>query len=104
MDVKMRNMICACGISWAAPETFMVARENDHETFYCPRGCSRYFPQKSNLELCQEAKAKLEEQLDNSFTVARRLRRERESIERRRISQKGATTKLRKQLDELKEA
>jgi hypothetical protein len=39
-----------CGIMFAVPREWKNERRNDHKTFYCPNGHSRYFPSESELE------------------------------------------------------
>lgn len=51
-----------CGISYAVTNTFYQDRNRDHKTFYCPNGCSRYYPQESDIDkakrLAREAQEK----------------------------------------------
>ena len=48
----------ACGIIYAIPKRFDEGKQNDHKTFYCPKGHHLHYSQKSDKE---ELAEKLEE-------------------------------------------
>jgi len=55
-----------CGIQFAITKDFEKRKREDHETFYCPRGHSQYFPQENEKE-------RLKRQLkDNPRTLLRK--------------------------------
>jgi len=43
-----------CGIAFALPLEYVESRRNDHKSFYCPNGHSRYFPEKNDVERLSE--------------------------------------------------
>ncbi len=49
-DINMRVITCSCGITWAAPEAWFKDKQECHNTFYCPNGCRRHFPQENKEE------------------------------------------------------
>ena len=99
MDVPVYREPCpSCGFVFWVPTSFHNTRREDHKTFYCP-SCKGtiYYPDKTDAEKCEAENVRLKRQLKLSRDYAN-------CSERRRISQKGATTKLRQRLDEIKEA
>jgi hypothetical protein len=49
--VEMEAITCSeCGIVFAFDANYMQRRRRDHQTFYCPRGHSQYFPGESDVE------------------------------------------------------
>ncbi|MCC7158854.1 MAG: hypothetical protein IT281_04890 [Ignavibacteria bacterium] len=43
-----------CGVTFALTSSFVEKRRNDHKGFYCPNGCNRYYPGKSDEEILKE--------------------------------------------------
>lgn len=41
---------CECGLTWAVSKEWDEARMEDHKTFYCPNGCSLWYPDKNEVE------------------------------------------------------
>jgi len=83
---------CKCGFAFWVPAAFQEIREKDHEAFYCPAcGVSLYYAEKTDMERCSENVAALKWNVKT-------LRDENVTLERRRASQQGATTKLRRKL------
>lgn len=39
-----------CGVAFSMTEAFHRLRKQDHETFYCPNGHPRYYPEKNDDE------------------------------------------------------
>ena len=103
MDVSMTVITCGdCGVSFALADDFIAARRRDHRRFYCPNGDSRYYPQKSELDLPNE-------QAERCCRKANELKRQlecargyAETLEYQRRAAKGQATKLQK--SELAEA
>jgi hypothetical protein len=88
----------SCGVTFALSENYARRRENDHETFYCPNGHSRYYPQKTDLELAKE-------QRDNALRRATQLsglltdeRDQHRRTERRLRSTRGVVTKTKQHI------
>jgi len=99
MEVKMAKVDCAyCGFVFSVPCFFDKRMRDDHKSFYCP-ACkgSLVYSDETDAEKCVAENVSLKRQLKRSQTDAT-------LSERRRISQKGATTKLRNRLSELEEA
>lgn len=46
---------CAnCGMTFGVTKRFDQDRRDDHASFYCPKRCTNYYPQKSEAEKLQE--------------------------------------------------
>ena len=54
---------CECGATYALPSAFVKKLRDSHKTFYCPNGCSRYFPQESDKEILQRKNEELKKNL-----------------------------------------
>ncbi|SIE38084.1 Uncharacterised protein [Mycobacteroides abscessus subsp. abscessus] len=54
-----------CGVPFALNDEFIRQRREDHRTWYCPNGHSRYYPQMNETELAKARAARLERQLAN---------------------------------------
>ena len=94
-EIEFWTFTCSdCGVMWAATVDYIKARQDDHKVFYCPNGCHRHYPQKTNEE-------KLREQLTNT---KKRLAAEQEcciqaqegwrGAERQVSAYKGVVTKM----------
>jgi hypothetical protein len=94
------TILCSnCGVSFALSEAYIRARREDHKTWYCPNGCTRFYPEKSDLEKAQVRIKALESDLSleqgRLTTTRNKLNRERRS----HASTKGQLTKVRKRAD-----
>lgn len=99
MEVPTARIPCAkCGFTFWVPTSFDNTRRDNHETLYCP-ACGEHlsYPDLSVAEKCAIENISLKKWLRLSLDRGA-------SSERSRISQKGATTKLRNRLAELEEA
>ena len=90
-ELNMRVSTCSCGITWAAPEDWIAEKRKTHETFYCPNGCNRYFPEENKEE-------KLKRQLNDVQDCCVRYERKSEELGRSNIALKGHLTRKKKQL------
>lgn len=100
MEVPITREPCPnCEFIFWVPTSFYNKRMEDHERFYCPscRG-GIYYPNKTDMEICQEESDRLKYSLRIAETAKRSAGAARDRTERRRISQKGATTRLRRKL------
>ena len=87
-----------CGHSFAITADFQRQLKNNHSLFYCPAcGELMYYQQKSDKELLQ-ARLAAEERSHSQCTI------QRETAENSLRTTKGVVTKLRKQLEDGKEA
>ena len=96
MEVPITQEPCpSCGFIFWVPTSFNAKRREDHKSFYCP-SCrnNMYYSEETAAEKC----AKEAERLARKAEL---LQRALDATERSRISQKGATTKLRKKLQEV---
>lgn len=82
---------CDCGLVYGLSKEFIAARREDHRTFYCPNGCSWWYPQKNEAE-------QLKAQLEASRSLAQREARRRESAERSARAYKGVATRTRRRV------
>lgn len=79
----------SCGIPFGVPDSFIAERKDDHRTWYCPNGHSRYYPAESDAEKYQRLyKAAQDDKA--------RLRAERDQVEASRRAWKGQATRARK--------
>lgn len=89
---------CGCGISYAVTESFCRERSRDHKSFYCPNGCSRYYPQESDIDkanrLAREAQEKAE-RLQKCIDHKKHVIRQKDYQVR---NYKGQVTKLKKKI------
>ena len=85
-----------CNVTYAITETFEKTRRRDHKTFYCPNGCSRYYPHESDIDkerrLAKEATDKAN-RLQNCIDHKREVIRKKE-YQLRHF--KGEVTKLKR--------
>lgn len=88
-NIEFRIMTCSCGLAFAAPEEWCKTREKDQRTFWCPNGCSRWFPQETEEH-------KLKRLLADEQNCCIAAREEANSLERKVIAYKGVVTKLRR--------
>lgn len=64
IPVTFVEMQCGeCGVTFAMTETFRGERKRDHNTWYCPNGHARHYPNKSEVEILREQLAEKERQL-----------------------------------------
>lgn len=54
-----------CGVPFALNDEFIRQRREDHKTWYCPNGHSRYYPRENETEKAKAAVRWLERQLAN---------------------------------------
>lgn len=67
--VTFKARTCSeCGVQFAITEEFENKLRESHQTFYCPNGHSRYFPQDNEAEkLRKELKRKEQELADKAI-------------------------------------
>jgi len=103
MNIATASISCPeCGFVFWVPTAFYKMHLKDHENFYCP-ACDatlRYL-EKTGMERCEEAVDKIRQDVETKQRVIQRLKDENAALERRRASQQGATTKLRRKLDKI---
>ena len=80
-----------CGVSYALSDDFIEARQNDHKTWYCPNGCSRYYPAKSEKE-------KLQAEVNRLRATNSHLYDQNDSLRRSRNATKGHLTRTKKRI------
>jgi hypothetical protein len=84
--VTIITIECSCGVIYGLSESFVRARQKDHETFYCPRGCHRYYAARSKEEQLQLA-------LDRAREYQAETRQQLATERRRHAATKGTLTK-----------
>lgn len=87
-----------CGVPFALNDEFIRERRNDHKTWYCPNGHSRYYPEKNETEQAKAQVARLQRQLANRDEDLRAERAAHKVTERRRAAAKGQLTKTKKRV------
>lgn len=102
VQIQLTHMTCdheGCGITFAVPETWRAERRDDHKTFYCPNGHSRWFPTgTSDLEKANKRAEEAEQRVRWANNRADRIAMERDAVEYRRRAMKGQVTKLRNRI------
>ena len=87
---------CSCGATYALPERFVEERRDDHETFYCPNGHRRHYPQMSDEEKLQKQLEHCQADRDFWQDGHNDEQERRKAIERSRSSLKGVITKMKR--------
>lgn len=75
VNLEFRTIVCACGFVFAVPKDFETSRRDDHEIFYCPKGCRQHFPQETDAEKLRRRVNRLTAQLDQEAAESASLRR-----------------------------
>lgn len=72
--VEIEHLGCSCGVVYGLTREFLVERRKDHKTFYCPNGCTRWFPpaKVSTEDRLRERMEMAERQLEAAREIARR--------------------------------
>ncbi len=105
-QVTLVGLRCAsCGMEFAIPDWFMQDRRNDHQSFYCPKQHLNYYPEKSALDLANDALVEekhLREQAEaRAASRAERLaeqHRETARVARRLSATQGVVTRHKKKI------
>jgi hypothetical protein len=97
-DVEATVMLTAvtcthsgCGLTFGLDRKYVAARQQDHETFYCPNGHGRCYRGRSDIE---QARA----ERDAAQSLARRERERRVTTEYQRRAAVGQVTKIKKRV------
>lgn len=90
-QITLTTMICGeCGISFAIPETYRKARQENGGSWYCPNGHSRIYRESDVDRLTRERDA---------ARVSREAARDQAAAaERRAAAARGQVTKIRKRV------
>lgn len=96
LSSEFEVLTCTCGVTYALPKEFITNRKDDHETFYCPNGDRRYYPQKSDEEKLKEqlkhCRADRDFWQDGHDTAVERQA----ALKRSRSSLRGVITRMKK--------
>lgn len=99
LTVDMIHLECGkCGLLFSMTETFYKKRKKDHESFYCPAGHSRYWPQKSNEEILREQLKRSELECKQAEKSLKEERGYSKELKRSRSALKGTLTKTKKRI------
>lgn len=96
MEINTRS----CGVIYALSKAFIDHRRKDHKTFYCPNGCGRHFPGKTDEEKMRELHDELintKERLASKVACCESKQGIIKNLEARCAGMKGAYNKLKKQ-------
>lgn len=99
LNVNFFSITCdGCGITYAMPQAFHDALNRNHKTFFCPNGCERHYPQKSDIEQLKEKlkRSELELQATDQQRIKQRIRAD--SAERSNQALKGVVTRTKKRI------
>ncbi len=94
-EIEFWTFTCSgCGVMWAATVDYIMARQKDHKTVYCPNGCRRHYPQKTDEEKLQDELGKTKERLDAEILCCIEANEQANAIDRSRAAYKGVVTKM----------
>jgi hypothetical protein len=99
--LELETLTCGdggCGIVFAVPQVWVNARRRDHNSWYCPNGHQRYFPNKSEEEKLREALASANGNLSYYKEGYQRRGRENEQLERSLRAQKAVNTRMKRRV------
>lgn len=88
----------ACGVVFGMSETFITARRNDHQTWYCPNGHPRVFNSKSEAEKLTERLAREKGWRESAEARNTALQDQLDATERSRSALKGHLTRARNKI------
>jgi len=86
-EIELVKIVCGgCGISFAMPKKYQQTLFNNHNTFYCPRGCVRHYPGQSDNE---KLKKKID-LLSNRLRIETEYKEEaREELKKEKLSKRA---------------
>jgi uncharacterized coiled-coil protein SlyX len=87
-----------CGMTFGFSKSFYDVVKRTHEEFYCPRGHSQYYSQKTDQEKCKEEIKKLEERLASKDRTIVSLNDDLNYHKKRFNGIKGQFVKLKKKI------
>lgn len=91
MDVSMKVIQCAnCHMPFAVPSRFEEDRRNDHESFFCPKGHSQFFPGKSDEERLRETLKQKEREIAEKTSALEKTRQAVRDLQAARNAQVSA--------------
>lgn len=85
-----------CGVSFALADAFIAARRDDHATWYCPNGHTRWYPEKNAVETERASRERAERQAAYARQSAAAWRDQAEAAHRQATAYKGHATRLRR--------
>lgn len=85
-----------CGTPFAFPAAFVQRRREDHRTWYCPNGHTRWFPEKTDVELALEKRDRERERAERLQAQLKRREVDLQNERKQHSSTKGELTKARK--------
>ena len=91
--IEFRVCQCDCGVVYALASGFIQARREDHKTFYCPNGCNRWYPGKTDKEKRIDSLTAEVNRLESSLNCKRSTVKR---LEYEKRHWKGEVTKLKK--------
>jgi len=99
LEVTFGVITCACcGMSFGVPDRFIEKRRRDHESFFCPSGCSNYFPGKSDEEKLREEVRRAKKTASFFEAEAEREKRSREAEQRSHRATRGHLTRTKQRV------
>lgn len=100
VSVTITPIVCGeCGLHFGIDETYLARLKDKHETFYCPKGHSRWYPPgSSDLEKLQKELEAKERSLQHEREKFDRERRIREHYRRSAQTYRGHLTRVRKRV------
>lgn len=96
-QIEFEVHTCDCGITWAFPVNFGKRRREDHKSFYCPNGCTRYYPKESTEDKLKRQLENTKGQLKNAQECCIEYEDKVNTLERSRDSYKGHFNRLKRE-------
>ncbi len=89
---------CTCGVVYGLTEQFIRYRREDHETFYCPHGCRRHYPQESDKEKFKRQRDTARRRAASAEGQATRERETAEYYRRSAAASRGHLTRIKNRI------
>ncbi len=87
-----------CGLTFAAPTSWIRSRRADHTWWYCPNGHHQHWPGESELEKEQRLRKEAEQRILEAQARTNEVRHEAEVLKRQVAVQKGLTTRVKNRI------
>lgn len=98
-ETVLEAVVCgACGVTFGMPEELITQRRRDHQSFYCPNGHGRFFPDKTDAEKVQAAADKYKKLYQQEQKYAADVVSERNAAQRSLSATKGVLTRTKNRI------
>lgn len=95
LELTAEQLCCSvCGITFYAPENWVRAKREKHDTFWCPNGHSQHFPHETEAEKLRRELAREKHKAEQAQAQAAHLDRRLTVAQRQRAAARGQVTKI----------